>query len=62
MEYWLWSFVPWLASILLDVAMEDDVVQDPAHVVFIIVKIPTIPSLWLFCIFLCQVCFGCGSM
>jgi hypothetical protein len=38
-EYWLRSFVPWLASILLDVAVEDDVVQDPAHVVFIIIKI-----------------------
>ncbi len=38
MEYWLRSFVPWLASILLVVAVEDDVVQDPAHVVFIISK------------------------
>ncbi len=38
MEYRLRSFAPWLASILLDVAVEDDVVQDPAHVVFIISK------------------------
>ncbi len=30
--------MPWLASILLDVAVEDDVVQDLAHVVFIISK------------------------
>jgi hypothetical protein len=37
-EYRLRSFVPWLASISLDVAMEDDVVQDPAHVVFIMVS------------------------
>jgi hypothetical protein len=37
-EYRLRSFSPWLASILLDVAMEDDVVQDLAHVVFIISK------------------------
>ncbi len=37
-EYWLQSFSPWLASILLDVAVEDDVVQDPAHDVFIISK------------------------
>jgi hypothetical protein len=37
-EYWLRSFVPWLASILLVVAVEDNVVQDPAHVVFIISK------------------------
>jgi hypothetical protein len=37
-EHWLRSFVPWSASILLDVAVEDDVVQDPAHVVFIISK------------------------
>jgi hypothetical protein len=35
-EYRLWSFALWLASISLDVAVEDDVVQDPAHVVFII--------------------------
>ncbi len=45
MEYWLWSFVPWLASISLDVAVEDDVVQNPAHVVLIISEIPKIPSL-----------------
>ncbi len=38
MEYQLRPFVPWLASISLDVAVEDDVVQDPAHVVFIISK------------------------
>ncbi len=38
MEYRLWSFSPWFASISLDVAMEDDVVQDPARVVFIISK------------------------
>ncbi len=37
-EYGLWSFAPWLASILLDVSVEDDVVQDPAHVVFVISK------------------------
>jgi len=37
-EYRLRSFVPWLASILLVVAVEDDVVQDPAHGVFIISK------------------------
>jgi hypothetical protein len=28
--------LPWLASILLDVAMGGDAVQNPAHVVFII--------------------------
>ncbi len=38
MEYRLRSFAPWLASISLDVAVEDDVVQDLAHVVFIISK------------------------
>ncbi len=38
MEYRLQSFAPWLASILLDVAVKDDVVQDPAHVVFIMSK------------------------
>ncbi len=37
-EYRLWSFVPWLASISLDMAVEDDDVQDPAHVVIIISK------------------------
>jgi hypothetical protein len=37
-EYRLRSFVPWLASISLVVAVEDDVVQDPVHVVFIISK------------------------
>ncbi len=37
-EYRLRSFLPWLASILLDVAVEDDSVQDPAHVVFIVSK------------------------
>ncbi len=37
-EYRRWSISPWLASISLDVAVEDDVVQDPAHVVFIISK------------------------
>ena len=37
-EYWLRSFSPWLASILLDVAMGGDAVQNPAHVVFIIGK------------------------
>jgi hypothetical protein len=40
--------MPWLASILLDVAVEDDVVQDPAHVVFILIKNPTVPSLQSF--------------
>ena len=34
MEYQLRSFAPWLASISLDMAVEVDVVQDPAHVVF----------------------------
>ena len=38
MEYPLRSIEPWLASIFLHVAMEDDVVQDPTHVVFIISK------------------------
>ncbi len=37
-EYWLRSFLPWLASILLDVAVGGDVVQDPAQVIFIISK------------------------
>ena len=30
-EYQLRSYSPWLASILLDVAVGDDVVQDLAH-------------------------------
>jgi len=34
-EYQLQSFLPWLASISLDVAMGGDVVQDLAHVVFV---------------------------
>jgi hypothetical protein len=37
-EYRLRSFAPWLASISLDMAVEDDVVQDPVYVVFIISK------------------------
>jgi hypothetical protein len=37
-EYRLRSFVPWLAPISRVVALEDDVVQDPAHGVFIISK------------------------
>jgi hypothetical protein len=37
-EFPLRSFLPWLASILLVVAVENNVVQDPAHVVFIISK------------------------
>jgi hypothetical protein len=37
-EYRLRSFSPWLASILLDVAVGGDVVQDPAQVIFIISK------------------------
>ena len=37
-EYRLRSFLPWLASILLDVAVGGDVVQDPTQVVFIISK------------------------
>jgi len=37
-EYQLRSFLPWLASILLDVAVGGDVVQDPAQVIFIISK------------------------
>ena len=40
MEYLLRSFSPWLASVLLDVAVGSDVVQDPAHVVFIKSKHP----------------------
>ena len=39
-EYWLRSFLPWLASISLDVAMGGDVVQDPTQVIFIISKNP----------------------
>ncbi len=39
-EYRLRSFSPWLASILLDVAMGGDFVQDPAKVIFIISKNP----------------------
>ncbi len=39
-EYCLRSFSPWLASILLDVAMGGDVVQDPAQFIFIISKNP----------------------
>ncbi len=39
-EYQLRSFLPWLASILLDVAVGGDVVQDPAQVIFIISKNP----------------------
>ena len=39
-EYGLRSFSPWLASILLDVAVGGDVVQDLAHVVFIRSKNP----------------------
>jgi hypothetical protein len=42
-EHLLRSFMPWLASILLDVAVEDDVVQDPAHVVFMLIE----HSLWV---------------
>ena len=38
-EYRLRSFLPWLASILLDVAVGGDVLHDPAHAVFIISKI-----------------------
>ena len=37
-EYRLRSFSPWLASILLDVAVGGDVVQNPAQVIFIIRK------------------------
>ena len=39
-EYRLWSFSPWLESILLDVAVGGDVVQDLAQVIFIISKNP----------------------
>ena len=39
-EYQLRSFLPWLASISLDVAVGGDVVQDPAQVIFIISKNP----------------------
>jgi hypothetical protein len=35
-EYRLRSFLPWLTSILLDVAVGGDVVQNPAQVIFII--------------------------
>ncbi len=38
-EYWLRSFLSWSAPILLDVAVGDDVVQEPAHAVFTISKI-----------------------
>ena len=34
-EYRLRSFAPWLTLILLDEAVGGDVVQDPAHIVFI---------------------------
>ena len=44
MDNWLRSFSPWLASILLDVAVGGDVVQDPAHVGFIISKKPNSTS------------------
>ena len=37
-DYWLWSFSPWLTSFLLDVAMGGDVVQDSAQVIFNISK------------------------
>ena len=37
-EYRLRSFLPWLASISLDVAVGGAVVQDPAQVIFIISK------------------------
>jgi len=37
-EYQLRSFSPWLASILLDVAVGDDVVQDLAHNVYTLSK------------------------
>ncbi len=39
-EYWLRLFSPWLASISLDAAVGGDVVQDPAQVIFIIIKNP----------------------
>ncbi len=39
MEYWLRSFSPWLTSISVVVAVGGDVVQDLAHVVFIMSKI-----------------------
>jgi len=39
-EYQLRSFLPWLASISLDVAVGGVVVQDPAQVIFIISKNP----------------------
>jgi hypothetical protein len=37
-EYQLRSFLPWLASISLDVAVGGDVVQDTAQVIFITSK------------------------
>jgi hypothetical protein len=39
-EYQLRPFLPWLASILLDVAVGGDVVQDPAQDILIISKNP----------------------
>ncbi len=39
MEYKLWSFLPWPAGILLDVAAGGVVVQERAHAVFTISKI-----------------------
>ena len=39
-EYWLRSFSPRMSSILLDVALGGDVVQDRAHIVFEICKNP----------------------
>ena len=39
-DYQLRPFLPWLASISLDVAVGGDVVQDPAQVFFLISKNP----------------------
>ncbi len=39
-EYRLRSFLPWLASISLDVAVGGDVIQDQAQIIFIISKNP----------------------
>ena len=37
-EVLAWSFLSWLASISLDAAVGGDVVQEPAHAVFILTK------------------------
>ena len=53
----------WSASILLDVAVGGDVVQKPAHAVFILIKksYSTKPTVILF-LLLWQLRFGCGPL